>query len=271
MSEEIVPTIQSIMQSINRKFGAGTIGVASKVLPQQISRIGTGSAKLDEALGGGFPVGRMVELYGPEHSGKSLISLLTIKQAQKQGLDCIYVDAEGSFDPVWTTKIGVDVSKVVVTQMSVAEDVVDTVAKLLEAKPGIIVVDSVAGLITRSELEEDADQQFMAPKARIMSRSLAKLNALNKNQTLIIWVNQIRSTLALYGSPVTTPGGNSLKHWASVRVEVKRDSNLITESGKKTDEKKIGQIVDWKIVKNKTAAPYGIGSFKLFFDGHIEE
>lgn len=270
-TEEVIqPSLQSVLQGLNKKFGANTIGIASDMKDLAISRVPTLSAKLNEALGGGFPLGRMVELYGPEHSGKTLISLLTIKEAQTMGLDCIYLDVENSFDPAWAKQLGVDTEKIIVTQMGIAEDIVDTIAKLLEAKPGIIVVDSIAGMITRSEMEEDSDQQFMAPKARLMSRGLAKLNALNE-KTLIIWVNQVRSTLAMYGAPTTTPGGKSLKHFASVRVEVKRDSQLITESGKKTDTNIIGQICNWKIVKNKTAQAYRIGSFKYLFPNIIEE
>lgn len=270
VTPEEKPSLSRVIAEINRKFGANTMGSVSKMKNIAISRVPTASAKLTEALGGGFPLGRMVELYGPEHSGKSLISLLTIVQAQTMGLECVYLDVENSFDPEWAKQLGVDIEKLIVTQIGVAEDIIDTLAKLLKAEPGVIVVDSIAAMITRSELEEDADQQFMAPKARLMSRGLAKLNALNK-KTLIIWVNQIRDTLAMYGAPTTTPGGKSLKHFASIRIEVKRDSTLITESGKKTDQNVIGQTVNWKIVKNKTSIPYKIGSFRFLFPNKIEE
>jgi recombination protein RecA len=270
-AEEVTqPSLKSVVQGLNKRFGANTIGIASDMESLAISRVPTVSARLTEALGGGFPLGQMVELYGPEHAGKSLISLLTVKEAQTMGLECIYLDVENSFDPEWAKQLGVDTAKIVVSQIGIAEDIVDTVAKLLAAKPGIVVIDSVAAMITRSEMEEEADQQFMALKARIMSRGLAKLNALN-DKTLIIWVNQIRNTLAMYGAPITTPGGNALKHFASIRVEVKRDSQLITASGNKTDKDIIGQVVNWKIVKNRTAPAFKTGSFRFLFPNVIEE
>lgn len=269
--EAIIPTLARTVQELNRKYGANTIGQATKMEHLQIGRIPTGIASLDEGLGGGLPIGRMVELYGPEHSGKSLISLLTVASAQKMGKDIVYVDVEGSFDAKWATMLGVDVSKVFVTQIGVAEDIIDMLAKLLESRPGVIVIDSVAAMIPREELEKGADENTMAIKARLMSRGLAKLNVLNKeSSTLMIWVNQLRSTLAMFGNPITTPGGMALKHWASIRAEIRRDSQLLTESGKKTDKNYIGQTVNWKIVKNKTATPYKLGSFRYMFDGRIE-
>lgn len=264
------PSLQSILQGVNRKMGPGTVGIASKMPELEISRIPVSCANLDAALGGGLPIGRMVELFGPEHAGKSLISLLTIKQAQELGLECVYIDVENSFDPIWAKALGVDVDKLSITRMGIAEDIVDTVAKILEAEPGVIVIDSVAAMVPRTEMEIGADDQTMAVRARIMSRATAKLTVLNK-KTLIIWCNQIRSSLALYGAPTVTPGGNGLKHFASVRIEIKRDSSLITESGKRTDQNVIGQVVNWKIVKNKTSIPFKFGSFRYYYDGHIEE
>lgn len=265
------PSVASVIQGLNRKMGAGTIGIASKMDDLAISRIPTGIASFDEALGGGFPLGRMIELYGPEHAGKSLTALLTIKNAQAMGLECIYIDVENSFDATWAKALGVDTNKVAITRIGIAEDIVDSVAKILAAEPGVIVVDSVAAMVPRTEMEIGADDQTMAVRARIMSRGTAKLNVLNK-KTLIIWCNQIRSSLAMYGAPTVTPGGNALKHFASVRVEIKRDSALITESGKKTDTNVIGQIVNWKVVKNKTANPFKYGSFRFLYEGcKIEE
>lgn len=267
--EEDKPSLKRIASEINRKFGVGAIKIASEVPPP--GRIPTSSANLDKALGGGLPLGRIIELYGPEHSGKSLLSLLTIKEAQKQDLECVYLDVEKSFDAKWAAGFGVDIDKLLVVQgLETAEDIIDTLSKMLKAEPGIIVIDSVAAMLTRSELEEGADQQFMAVKARLLSRGLAKLNIINR-KTMIILVNQIRSTLALYGAPTTTPGGNALKHFASVRLEIKRDSQLITESGKKTDPNVIGQVVNWKVIKNKTAQPYQIGSFRFLFPNKIED
>lgn len=263
-----IPSLARTISELNKRYGVNTIGTVKNMEHLQISRVKTGLPHLDEGLGGGMPLGGMVELYGPEHSGKSLLSLLTIKSAQTMGLDCIYIDAENSFDDVWAKKLGVDTEKLIVTQIGIAEDIIDMIAKLLESKPGVIVIDSVAGMITRGEFEGEADQQFMAPKARLMSRGLAKLNTLNE-KTLIIWVNQLRSTLVMYGVKTTTPGGNALRHFASIRIEVKRDSTLITKTGKVTDKDVIGQRAVWKITKNKTSEPYKYGSFELIYDGPV--
>jgi recombination protein RecA len=270
MPKEPAPSLTSIMQGMNRKYGANTIGSTKTMENLAIGRIKTGVSKLDEALGGGFPKGQLVEMYGQPSSGKSLISLLTVKQAQSEGLDCIYIDAENSYDPEWAKTVGVDTDKLYVTQMSVGEDVYDMIAKLLEANPGIIVLDSVAAMVTRSELEDPMDQQHMAPLARLMNVGIKKITALQQD-TLIIFINQIRQNVSPYGAVFYTPGGKALLHKAAIRLEVKKDSQLITRSGKKTDPDVIGQIVDYKAMKNKTAAPYKFGSFRLLYDGAVIE
>lgn len=268
-TETKTPSLNRIIAQINKKAGETVIGRLGDMKNIAEVRIPTGVEGLDKAVGGGFPVGRMIELYGLPSSGKSLISQLLIAQAQKMGGECVYVDAEGSFDPVFAQSLGVDTDKLALVQTGIGEDIIDTVAEVLKAEPMIIVIDSVGAMITRTESEESVEKVFMAPKARMMSKGLPKLTALNK-KTLIIFINQLRKSLNTWGpASNTTTGGMSLGFYASVRVEVKRDKELLYEGGKKSGEV-IGQIVQFHVTKNKTAAPYKVGSFKFYFDGHFE-
>jgi len=261
--ETKAPSLKRVLAELNKKYGDNTIGVIGDMPTLDIKRIPIGIPDVDEALGGGFPMRRVIELYGLPSGGKSLISLLIIKSAQAQGLDCIYVDVEDSFDPVWANKIGVDVDKLVVAQSSVGEDIMDMLCKLLEAKPGVIVVDSVAAMIPRVEQEESVEKPTMALKARLMSRGLAKLTSLN-DSTMIVFINQLRATLAMFGAQTTTTGGRSLGHYASIRVEVKKVDTLHEEDKKRKPV--IGQIVGIKVTKNKTAPPFKNTSFKFYYD-----
>lgn len=267
-----VPSMARTLSEINRKYGNNTIGTLADMTHVDVQRITTGINSLDIALGGGMPLGRMIELYGLPSAGKSLMSLLTIAQAQKKGLSCVYIDAENSFDPIWALKLGVDVKKLIVTQLSIGEDVIDIIALLLKSQPGVIVIDSVAAMITRAEAEESMEQQFMATKARLLSRGLAKLNTINK-KTLLIFINQLRSVVTTWGGGgSTTTGGRSLGHYASIRIEVKKDKDPLTETGAKTNRNIIGQTVLYNITKNKTAIPFKYGSFRLYYnDARIEE
>lgn len=258
-------SINRVMAELNKQFGETVISKASDT--PHVPRISTGIPILDEATGGGFPLGRLIELYGLQSTGKSLISLMTIAQAQKQGLTCIYIDAEGTFDAEWAQQFGIDVDKLIVSPLAIGEDVFKLMFKLLQAEPGVIVLDSIAALITRKEMEEDVDKAFMAPKARLMSKGLAMLNALNK-KTCIIFINQLRATMALYGPVWATTGGNALRFYSSVRIEVKKTEDL-HEEDKKT-KPIIGQIVGFKVAKNKTSTPNKIGSFKYYYNGTIQ-
>lgn len=265
-AEEVqnTPSLKRVLAEINKQYGANTIGTVNNMENVMVTRISTGIPTLDTALGGGFPVGRMIELYGIPSSGKSLISLSTIKQAQDKGLDCIYIDCEDSFDPEFAKAFGVDMDKLALAQVSVGEDTLDLIVKLLKAEPGLIVIDSVAAMVTRAEMEEDFDQQFMAIKARLLSRGLAKINALNK-KTMLLFINQLRSTMQMYGAPTTTTGGRALGHYASIRMEVKQGDKLTVDNKKTGDV--LGQTVQFKITKNKTAPPYKYGAFKFWYDG----
>ena len=266
------PSIGHIIAGINRKAGSQIIQRVSKMESLTIPRISTGLKELDDALGGGIPKRRITELYGFPSGGKSLIALLTIAQAQREGKDCVWIDAEGSFDPEWAKKLGVNVDELILSPEVMAEDVLTMVLKLLPAEPDIIVVDSIAATITREEhKEQELDKAFMAKKARLMSKALPKITIANKN-TAIIFINQMRSTMNPYGASNTTPGGNALPHYASIRCEVKRGDG-ITEAGttvKSMQKDWVGNVVQVRVKKNKTAPPFRKASFKLFYDGRVE-
>jgi recombination protein RecA len=268
MAEEVkkIPSLARIIAEINKKAGENVLGFITETSNPEIKRLSTGVSSLDKALGGGLPAGRIVEFFGQPSAGKSLIALLTIAQAQKEGKTCIYLDSEDSFDVNWAQKLGVDTSKLILSQSSIGEDTMELIIKLLDAKPDIIVLDSIAAMVTRAELENDLDKAQMAPKARLMSKALRIIMSQNKGTT-IIFINQIRSTMALYGPLWTVPGGIAAKFAASVRVEIKKTEEL-HEDDKKT-KPVIGQIVAFKVVKNKTAPPFLTGSFKFFFDGRV--
>jgi len=263
------PSLKRIAAEINKKFGSNIIGTMKDMSSIKTERFSSGIKKMDDAIGGGYPTRRIVELYGVPSGGKSLISLLIIASAQKKKRECVYIDVEDSFDPAFATKLGVNMDDLIIMQSSIGESTLETVCSLLAAEPGVIVIDSVAAMITQGEMDEGLEKAFMAPKARLMSKALAKINALNKD-TLIIFINQLRSTLTMYGPPTTTTGGRSLAHYASIRVEVKKADKIFFED-KKT-KPVIGQVVAFNVTKNKTAIPFRTGSFKFFYeDGHIEE
>jgi recombination protein RecA len=255
-------SLSRIIAAINLKAGEKVIGKAKDWDNIQIQRLTTGVKNLDEALGGGFPVGRTIELYGPPSSGKSLISMLTIAQAQRENKSCIYFDIEDSFSPEFAKMLGVDVDNLVIVSLSIGETIMDVACKLLEAQPDLIVVDSVAAMILQDVADESLEKQFMALKARLMSKALSKITALNK-KTTFIFINQTIATMAMYGPKTTTPGGNALKFYASLRLEVKT-SELIYEDDKKT-KPIIGQVVSFRVTKNKTAAPFQNGAFKFIY------
>jgi recombination protein RecA len=255
--------IDLVIAQINKTYGKNIIGPINTLKDIAVERIPTGIKKLDKILGGGFLQGRMVELFGLPAAGKSVISLITIKQFQDKGLSCILIDAEKSFDAEFAKKFGVDTDKLIIVNLSVGEEIVDTIAKLLSSKPGIIVIDSVAAMVPKEEMAKSAEENTMALKARIMSKGLAKLNALNK-KSLIVWINQMRSTLSLFGAKSTTTGGRALGHFASIRLKVWQGEKLTVDNKKTGDV--IGQIIQINCEKNKTAQPYGKCSFKFYYN-----
>lgn len=261
-------TLNRIMAQINKKAGETVIGRLGDMKNVVTKRYQTGVKKLDDALGGGFPAGRMVELYGLPSSGKSLIASLVIANAQKDGGECVFVDAEGSFDPDFAKKLGVDTDKLALIQMGIGEDIIDTVIQVLRSEPAVIVIDSVGAMVTRDEFVESVEKVFMAPKARLMSKGLPKMTVANKG-TLIIFINQLRQIITTWGGGgTTTPGGMALGFYSSVRVQIKRDKDLLYE-GPKTGHDPVGQQITFNITKSKVSVPHQTGSFKFYFDGRI--
>ena len=257
--------LNKIINEINKKFGPNTIGTVAEMQTLKVERIPTGSIYLDWALGGGWPLGRSVELYGPYSSGKSLISLKTVAEAQKKGLKCVFIDAESSFDPEFAKLLGVNVDDLIVSQLSVGEDTFDIVATLLQADVSVIVIDSVASIIPKSELEDSMEQQTMGLAARMMSKALRKITALN-TKTLIIFINQIRMNIGAYKTPEITSGGRALGFYAAARVDVRRGEFL------KQGEELLGQQIKFKITKNKTAPPFRTGYFNFnYATGQIDQ
>ena len=259
-------SLNRIIAEINKKYQKTIISTGAENLVME--RISTGIRGLDKILGGGFMQGRMVELFGLPAAGKSITSLLTIKQAQDKGLNCIYIDVEKSFNAEFAKLFGVNVDKLIIVNLSIGEEIVDTVAKLLSSQPGVIIIDSVAAMLPKEEMDKLAEENTMALKARLLSRGLSKLNALNK-KTLIIWINQVRSTLAMFGAKTTTTGGRALGHYVSIKLEG-RQGEKITADGKKTSEI-IGQVMQYHCVKNKTAQPFGKYSCKFIYNKGVEE
>lgn len=264
--------LETILAEINKKFGKGMMTRASEMKIGE-KRISSGSAFLDWTLGGngenvGWPLGRIVELYGKESSGKSLISLKTIAQAQKAGHSCAYFDCERSFDGEFATLLGVDTKKLILSRANIGEEVIEMSAELLRNKIKVIVIDSVASMIPLRELEDDMKDQQMAMTARMMSKALRKLTALNE-ESLIIFINQLREKPGvMYGNPIYTPGGKALGFYSAIRLQIARGDWIVDTKDKK---KRVGQVVKFKVVKNKTDIPQKEGYFKFLYSGELDE
>ena len=253
--------IDDTIKAIKTKFGDEAImklGDAPKV---DVGVISTGSIGLDEALGiGGLPRGRIVEIFGPESSGKTTLTLHVIAEAQKTGGICAFIDAEHALDPEYAKRIGVNISELLISQPDTGEQALDIVESLVRTgKIDVIVVDSVAALTPKDEIEGDMGAHHVGKQARLMAQALRKLTAtVSRSKTIIIFINQIRMQIGvMFGNPETTPGGKALKFYTSVRLDIRRIASI-----KKGDEV-VGGRVRVKIVKNKVAAPFKATEFDL--------
>ena len=232
--------------------------------------IPTGALSLDRILGiGGLPRGRIVEIYGPESSGKSTLALSIVAQAQKLGITCAYVDAEHALDPVYMKAVGVDVDELVFTQPDYGEQALEIVDKLVATgELGVIIIDSVASLIPKAELEGDMESAQMGLQARMMAKAMRKLvGQANTHKTLLVFINQLRNKIGvMFGNPETTPGGMALKYAASVRIDLRKKEDLKDKSGEA-----IGIKVKAKIIKNKMAPPLKITEFDILYGKGVDQ